>query len=62
MFEFWEALSLGEGTILPMWATLQPLESGLNGAMINQKNNGWLADQHAKTVTKLTDGVNNGQH
>ena len=37
MFESREALSLGEGTTLPMWATFLPLEFRVNRAVINQK-------------------------
>ena len=52
MFESREALSLGEGTTLPMWATLLPLEFGLNRAVINQKKKFTLFVQLVPNVEK----------
>ena len=37
MFESREALLLEEMTTFPMWATLLPLESGFNRAVITKK-------------------------
>ena len=46
MFESREALSLGEGATLPNWATLLPLKSGLNRAVIYQKKKHFVCHVH----------------